>query len=73
MEGKNERSGFEKTSFTGDNEIYITFQPRENLEYLLAKNGFETDKFYTKDYPESNGSITTDLIYIARKRNIQNI
>jgi cyclopropane fatty-acyl-phospholipid synthase-like methyltransferase len=68
MEGAKERSGFEKTSFTGDSEIYIYYHQRDNLEARLKKNGFNIEKFYTKDYPETDGTTTTDIIYIARKR-----
>lgn len=67
MEGRVEQSGFEKTSFTGDSEIYIYYHQRHQLEAKLAANGFIIEQFYTKDYPESDGSVTTDLIYIARK------
>jgi cyclopropane fatty-acyl-phospholipid synthase-like methyltransferase len=67
MEGIRAQSGFEKTSFTGDSELYIYYHQRENLEKLLQDSGFTIVKFYTKDYPETDGSVTTDLIYIARK------
>ncbi len=67
MEGPIEKSGFEKTSFTGDSEIYIYYHQRSQLEKLLAENGFAVEKFYTKDYPEEDGSVTVDLIYIGRK------
>jgi len=70
MEGKRERSGFEKTSFTGDSEIYIYYHQRDNLEQLLVKNGFDIIKFYTKDYPETDGTVTTDLIYITKKKKV---
>jgi cyclopropane fatty-acyl-phospholipid synthase-like methyltransferase len=69
MEGEIDKSGFEKTSFTGDSQIYIYYHQRDNLKSLLSKNGFVIEKFYTKDYPESDGSFTTDLIYIGRKIN----
>lgn len=72
MEGKREQSGFEKTSFTGDSEIFIYYHQRHNLQQLLAVNGFEIIKFYTKDYPEADGSVTTDLIYIAQKITLPN-
>jgi cyclopropane fatty-acyl-phospholipid synthase-like methyltransferase len=68
MEGTKERSGFEKTSFTGDSEIYIYYHQRDNLESRLKENGFNIEKFYTKDYPETDGTVTTDIIYIARKK-----
>jgi hypothetical protein len=67
MEGKAERSGYEKTSFTGANEMYITYYEREAIESGLRKSGFGIEWFIPKDYPESDGSVTTDLIYIARK------
>jgi cyclopropane fatty-acyl-phospholipid synthase-like methyltransferase len=67
MEGPPERSGFEKTSFTGDDELYITYYERGAIEARLAENGFLTEAFFTKAYPETDGSVTTDLIYIARK------
>jgi cyclopropane fatty-acyl-phospholipid synthase-like methyltransferase len=67
MEGRVEQSGLEKTSFTGDSEIYIYYHQRDQLEAKLAANGFIIEQFYTKDYPESDGSVTVDLIYIARK------
>jgi cyclopropane fatty-acyl-phospholipid synthase-like methyltransferase len=67
MEGAEERSGFEKTSFTGQDELYINYYPRNKIESLMKKYDFEIVKFYTKDYLEADGSTTTDLIYIARK------
>jgi cyclopropane fatty-acyl-phospholipid synthase-like methyltransferase len=67
MEGARERSGFEKTSFTGDNELYINYYERSELERLIKNHHFEIEAFYTKDYPETDGSVTTDLIYIASK------
>lgn len=67
MEGIREQTGFEETSFTGENELYIYYHQRENLETKLIENGFEIRKFYTKDYLEQDGSTTLDLIYIAQK------
>ena len=67
MEGEADRSGFEKTSFTGDSDLYIYYHQRSVLEKKFSENGFVIVHFYTKDYPESDGSFTTDLIYIAKK------
>lgn len=67
MEGDYDKSGFEKTSFTGDSEMYIYYHHRVHLEKLLTENGFQIEHFYTKDYPETDGTVTTDLIYIAKK------
>jgi SAM-dependent methyltransferase len=67
MEGPPERSGYEKTSFTGDDELYITYYERDAIESRMVKNGFRIETLFTKEYPEADGSITIDLIYIARK------
>lgn len=67
MEGNPNKSGFEKTSFTGESELYIYYHERLQLEKLLLDNGFQIEKFITKNYPELDGSITIDLIYIAKK------
>lgn len=45
MEGKPEKSGFEKTSFTGDCEIYIYYHDRLILEKLLIENNLQVEKF----------------------------
>lgn len=68
MEGPRERSGFEKTCFTGDDELYISYFPKSETELLLKKHDFEITRSYNKDYPEMDGSVTTDLIYIAEKK-----
>lgn len=67
MEGTRQRSGYEKTSFTGTDEMYINYYEREEIELLLKEHDFNIQAFYTKDYPETDGSTTTDLIYISKK------
>jgi hypothetical protein len=47
--------------------MYIYYHQRSVLENLLSQNGFQIEHFYTKDYPEADGTVTTDLIYIAKK------
>ena len=66
MEGPMERSGFEKTSFTGEDELYINYYQRDEITSWLNKEGFTIESFFTKDYPEADGSTTTDLFFIAR-------
>ncbi len=68
MEGETEKSGFEKTSFTGDSDLYIYYHQRAILESKMKQCGFNIIKSYTKDYPETDGTTTTDLIYIGRKQ-----
>jgi SAM-dependent methyltransferase len=70
MEGPRERSGLEKTSFTGECEMYIHYYPRSEIESLLGEHGFIVKKRYLKDYLEADGSTTTDLIYIAERSQI---
>ena len=67
MEGPEEKSGFEKTSFTGDLELFVYYHSRENLERLIQRSHFTIQRFYTKDYPETDGSFTTDLVYLLKK------
>lgn len=67
MQGEKERSGFEKTSFTGDKEIYINYHDKLETKHLLEKNGFVVTNLFTKDYPEADGSVTTDIILVAKK------
>ena len=66
MEGPKSRSGFEKTSFTGEDEMYINYYERSEILSLLKENGFIIEGFFTKDYPESDGSTTIDIFYLAR-------
>lgn len=68
MEGEQSQSGFEQTSFTGHNELWIYYHQRDLLKSKFLGHGFEIERFYTKDYPEANGNTTTDLIYMARKK-----
>lgn len=67
MEGPRERSGLEKTSFTGNDELYISYYPASEIALLLKEDGFEIKRFYSQDYPEADGSVTRDIIYIAGK------
>jgi len=68
MEGKYSNSGFETTSFSGENKVYIYYYSREYLRGILEQYGFGIIDFRTKQYPEPDGSFLTDLIYIARKK-----
>lgn len=70
MEGLVTRSGFEKTSFTGDDEMYINYYERSAIERRLKENHFKIEAFFTKDYPETDGSVTIDLVYIARRAEV---
>jgi 2-polyprenyl-3-methyl-5-hydroxy-6-metoxy-1,4-benzoquinol methylase len=68
MEGEENRAGFETTSFSGDSEIYFNYHRQKDLEDSFAKNGFEIRQVKLQDYIEPDGSVTTDMIFIAIKR-----
>lgn len=70
MEGQREESGPEKTSFTGASEMYINYYPRHEIETLISEHDFLITRLFLIDYPENDGSTTTDLIYIAESGNV---
>jgi ubiquinone/menaquinone biosynthesis C-methylase UbiE len=67
MEGDESKAGFESTSFSGDSKVYFNYHMQQDLMDSLVKNGFSIDYNIRQDYYESNGSITIDLIMIAKK------
>lgn len=66
MEGDASRAGYESTSFSGDKKVFFNYHRREELEKYLIASGFQIVEFITQDYLETDGSVTIDLIYIAR-------
>lgn len=67
MEGDYAKSGYEKTSFSGNNKIYIHYHQEEYLTNALQKAGFKIIDLQRQDYPEHDGTITTDMLFIAQK------
>jgi len=68
MEGGDLRSGFETTSFSGGNEVYVHYHQSGFLNEQLAKSGFENIELIVQEYPEPDGTTTNDLIFIANKK-----
>lgn len=68
MEDDYDKSGFETTSFSGKNEVYIYYHQYSYLAEFLEKYGFNIIELQRKKYPEPNGTFTTDLIIIAKKK-----
>jgi len=68
MKGDYGKSGFETTSFSGQEKVYIHYHQAEYLIDKLSVNGFEIIELLYKNYPEENGTFTTDMIFIARKK-----
>lgn len=67
MEDESERNGFEKTSFSGADMVYFNYHQERHLANALQNNEFELLHTYRKDYVEMDGSITIDMVMIARK------
>ncbi|MBW8334564.1 MAG: methyltransferase domain-containing protein [Prolixibacteraceae bacterium] len=67
MEGDETKAGFETTSFSGNSEIYFNYHSRHDLENVFAESGFEICHLKLQDYPEPDGRITTDMIFIGVK------
>lgn len=65
MDGNKE--GFEKPSFNPNVDIYIYYHKKKTIEMLLEKYGFTIQKQWQLDYKESDESITTDIIIVAKK------
>ncbi|WP_405605869.1 class I SAM-dependent methyltransferase [Polaribacter sp. Asnod1-A03] len=68
MEDYYEKSGYELTSFSGENRVYIYYHQAEFLSECLGKYGYEIIDLQRKKYPEPDGTFLTDMIFIARKK-----
>lgn len=67
MEGDYGKSGFETTSFSGDNRVFVYYHQADFISANLTGLGFEILDLQRKKYPEPDGSFLTDMIFIARK------
>lgn len=65
MEDDYSKSGLKKGS-TGD-EIFMHYHQEDYLSEALRESGFKIIALQRKDFPEQDGSNTTDLILIAQK------
>jgi len=67
MEGSQSSSGYEHTSFGGENLVYINYHQDSFIKNTLLDQHFEILKFMRQDCQEPDGRTFNDLIYIARK------
>lgn len=67
MEDDYSKSGFETTSFSGTNRVYIYYHQADYLKTCLRENEFSIIDIQRKQYPEPDGTFLTDLIIIAQK------
>lgn len=64
MEGNYDKSGFETTSFSGGDKVFIYYHQEVFLAACLIANGFDLQK---KQCLEPNGTFFTDMVFIAEK------
>lgn len=67
MEDDYDKSGYETTSFSGEDMVYIYYHQADFLEDCLITNGLKTIYLERKDCPEPDGGVFSDMIFIARK------
>lgn len=65
IEGDEDQSGYEAGS-TGD-QSYVYYHREDYLKELLEKNRFTTLKLIRKEYPKMPDTLSTHLIFMARK------
>ena len=69
MEDDYDKSGFETTSFSGQDRVYIYYHQADFLTECLISSGLNIIDFQRKECPEPDGTFFTDMIFIARKNN----
>ena len=67
MEGDEAESGFEHTSFSGKDQVYINYHQEAFLRDCLAENGFEILHLIKQACHEPNGRVYNDMIFMARR------
>lgn len=63
MEGT--KMGFEKQSFTDNEELFIYYHPEEAVLERLDQHFLSATKKFEIDYNEQDGTITNEIIYIG--------
>ncbi|MCK5703200.1 MAG: class I SAM-dependent methyltransferase [Cyclobacteriaceae bacterium] len=67
MEDDYSKSGFETTSFSGNDKVYIYYHQYDFLKKELTESGFQNIDIQRKEHPEPDGAFLTDMIIMARK------
>ena len=68
MEGDYTKSGYETTSFSGANRVFVYYHQADFLANCLTESGYEVLNLQRKKYPEPDGNFLTDMIFIAQKK-----
>ena len=69
MEGKYEDSGWSESSSNPDNKVFTYYHEEPYIKDCFEENGLSVLKVIKQNYPESDGKITVDMIFIAKKIN----
>ena len=67
MEDDYEKSKYETTSFSGQNQIFFYYHQENFISDCLKESGFEILEIQKQKYTEDNGTFLTDMIFLARK------
>lgn len=62
-----EKEGFEKTSFTGNDELFMYYHPRAAVREIFDRHALSVIREFEIDYPETDGCITQEIAYIGTK------
>jgi len=66
MEGDDDQSGFENTSFSDDDQVYIHYHQEHYVRECLSQNGFEVLHLIKQTFTEPNGRVYNDMIFLAQ-------
>ena len=61
---KGNSSQLENVSFGENEKLLIHYHQRESLELAFQSEGFNVISYIEQDYPEQDGSISTDMIFV---------
>lgn len=68
MEDDYDKSGFETTSFSGQDKVFIYYHQADYLSGCLINNGLQIVDLQRKICHEPDGSFFKDMIFIAQKK-----
>lgn len=68
MEDGYGKSGFETTSFSGQDKVFIYYHQADYLMDCLIRNGLQIVDLQRKICPEPDGVFFKDMIFMARKK-----
>lgn len=57
----------EKTSFGGEYDFLIYYHNKNEIKEFISENSMEIIQEYELDYSEKDGTISKDIVFIARK------